>query len=59
MTSPFLQDPAFWANVLAKIKLGWFGQCEDLMGAVVFFSSDAAALMTGSALVIDGDWMAD
>ena len=59
MTRPFLTDPTFRASVLAKIKLGRLGQCEDLMGAVVFLASDASALMTGSAMMIDGGWTAD
>lgn len=59
MTAPFLEDPGFRSSVLAKIKLGRLGQVEDLMGAVVFLASDAAALMTGTSLVIDGGWTAD
>ncbi len=59
MTKPFFADPAFKAAVVDKIKLGRVGQVEDLTGAIVFLASDAAALMTGSALVIDGGWTAD
>lgn len=59
MTKPFFEDKAFKDDVLAKIKLGRLGQVEDLMGAAVFLASDASALMTGSAMVIDGGWTAD
>ena len=59
MTRPFLADPGFKESVLCKIKLGRLGQVEDLMGAIVFLASDASALMTGSALLVDGGWTAD
>lgn len=42
--------------VLHKIKLGRIGQVEDLMGAIVFLASDAAALMTGTHMLVDGGW---
>jgi NAD(P)-dependent dehydrogenase (short-subunit alcohol dehydrogenase family) len=59
MTRPFFQDEAFRTDTLKRIKLGRLGQVEDLMGAVVFLASDAAALMTGSSLVVDGGWTAE
>jgi NAD(P)-dependent dehydrogenase (short-subunit alcohol dehydrogenase family) len=59
LTRPFFEDPQFRAAVLGKIKLGRLGQLTDIMGPVVFLASDASALMTGSALVIDGGWTAD
>jgi NAD(P)-dependent dehydrogenase (short-subunit alcohol dehydrogenase family) len=59
LTAPFFQNAAFRDDVLRKIKLGRLGQVEDLMGAVVFLASDAAALITGTALVVDGGWTAD
>jgi len=59
LTRPYFDDPSFRSSVLAKIKLGRLGQVEDLMGAVVFLASDAAALITGTSLVVDGGWTAD
>lgn len=59
LTKPFFQNAAFRDDVLRRIKLGRLGTVEDLMGAVVFLASDAAALVTGTALVVDGGWTAD
>ena len=59
MTRPFFEDTVFRKHVLAKIKLGRLGQVEDLMGAIVFLAGDAASLITGTSLVVDGGWTAD
>lgn len=58
MTRDWLAAPAFRSEVLGKIALGRVGRVEDVMGAVVFLASDAAALVTGSALMVDGGWTA-
>jgi len=42
-----------------KIKLGRVGEVEDIMGGVLYLASDASALVTGTALMIDGGWTAD
>ena len=59
LTRPFFEDAAFKASVVSKIKLGRIGQVEDLMGAILFLAGEAAALMTGSSVVVDGGWTAD
>ncbi|HEY4041568.1 MAG TPA: SDR family oxidoreductase [Rhodopila sp.] len=59
LTRPFFQNAAFRDDVLRRIKLGRLGTVEDLMGAVVFLAGDAAALVTGTALVVDGGWTAE
>jgi len=59
LTRPFFEDATFKASVLSKIKLGRIGQVEDLMGAILFLAGDAAALMTGSSIVVDAGWTAD
>jgi NAD(P)-dependent dehydrogenase (short-subunit alcohol dehydrogenase family) len=59
LTRPFFQNEAFRKEVLSKIKLGRIGQVDDLTGAIVFLASDASALMTGSALLVDGGWTAE
>lgn len=59
MAAKSLSDPAFRDWVLSKIKLGRLGRLEDIMGPVVFLASDASALMTGSAVLVDGGWTAE
>jgi NAD(P)-dependent dehydrogenase (short-subunit alcohol dehydrogenase family) len=59
LTRPFFANAAFKAEVLSRIKLGRLGRLEDITGALVYLASDASALMTGAALLIDGGWTAE
>ena len=58
MTRPFFDNAEFRDDTLGRIPMGKLGELEDIMGAVVFLSSPAAALITGAALTIDGGWTA-
>jgi NAD(P)-dependent dehydrogenase (short-subunit alcohol dehydrogenase family) len=59
LTKPYFENPDFKDWVLSKIKLGRIGTLEDLMGPVLFLASDASALVTGTALMVDGGWTAE
>lgn len=59
LTAKNLSDPAFRQWVLSKIKLGRLGRVEDIMGPIVFLASDAAQLVTGASLLVDGGWTAE
>jgi NAD(P)-dependent dehydrogenase (short-subunit alcohol dehydrogenase family) len=49
-----LADDTFKAGLLARIPLGRIGTTDDLVGAVIFFASDASSFVTGQILTIDG-----
>jgi NAD(P)-dependent dehydrogenase (short-subunit alcohol dehydrogenase family) len=58
LTASTFANPERLAWIKSKIKLDRIGEVEDIMGAVVFLASDAAALITGTSLLIDGGWTA-
>jgi gluconate 5-dehydrogenase len=58
MTEGFYADANWQQTTLQKIPLGRFGRLEDLGGAAVFLSSDAASYITGQVLYIDGGMLA-
>lgn len=59
LTEATFADPERRRWLEEKIKLGRVGRVEDIMGAVAYLASDAAALVTGTAVMVDGGWTAD
>ncbi len=49
-----LADEEFKRNLLARIPLGRVADPDDLVGAVLFFCSDASSFVTGQILTLDG-----
>lgn len=58
LTQSTFDNPERRAWVESKIKLGRVGRVEDIMGAVLYLATDASALVTGTALMVDGGWTA-
>lgn len=58
MTAAQLDDPAVGEQLLRQIPLGRWATPEDVAGAVVWAASDAASMLTGTSLVLDGGWTA-
>lgn len=56
-TADMLGDPKFHADVIERIAaLHRIGEPAEVSGAVVFLASDAASMITGHTLMIDGGW---
>ncbi len=51
-------DPAKGDPMRAKIPLGRFGHPPDVSAAIVFLASDAAHMISGTEIVIDGGYTA-
>ena len=45
-------------ELLIRTPMGRFGKTEELVGAAVYLSSDAASFVTGQTLVVDGGFLA-
>ncbi len=58
MTSKFLKSKKFKKEVLGNIPLGRFAELSDVATAAVYLASDAASMITGTSLLVDGGWTA-
>jgi NAD(P)-dependent dehydrogenase (short-subunit alcohol dehydrogenase family) len=49
-----LADETFRLNLIKRIPLGRIAEVDDLVGAVIFFCSEAGSFATGQVLTLDG-----
>ena len=49
-----LAAPGFYDNLISRIPLRRIAETDDLVGALLFFSSDASSFVTGQVLTLDG-----
>ena len=58
MTKKFLKNKKFKKETLGNIPLGRFAELSEIASSVVFLASDAASMITGTSLLVDGGWTA-
>jgi gluconate 5-dehydrogenase len=54
LNQALIDDPAFDAWLRARTPAGRWGDVQELIGAAVFLSSDAASFVNGHTLYVDG-----
>ena len=58
MTKKFLKNKKFKRETLNNIPLRRFAELSEVASSVVFLASDAASMITGTSLLVDGGWTA-
>jgi len=58
MTKKFLKIKKFRKETLNNIPLGRFAEMSEIASTVVFLASDAASMIHGTSILVDGGWTA-
>jgi NAD(P)-dependent dehydrogenase (short-subunit alcohol dehydrogenase family) len=58
LTQALLSDADMERSLVAATPMGRFVQPEEVAAAILFLASDAAAMITGAILPVDGGWTA-
>jgi NAD(P)-dependent dehydrogenase (short-subunit alcohol dehydrogenase family) len=58
LIEPLLADEALTRRLIADTPMGRFAKPEEVAAAILFLSSDAASMITGVTLPVDGGWTA-
>jgi NAD(P)-dependent dehydrogenase (short-subunit alcohol dehydrogenase family) len=58
LVEPLMADPAMAKALIDATPLGRLVEPEEVADAIVFLASDAARMITGHTLPIDGGWLA-
>jgi NAD(P)-dependent dehydrogenase (short-subunit alcohol dehydrogenase family) len=58
LTEPLLGDPEMIERLLRETPMGRFVEPEEVAAAILFLASEAASMITGVTLPVDGGWTA-
>lgn len=58
LTSGLLDEPGMSEKLLAETPLARFAEPEEIAAAILFLAGDAASMITGHVLPVDGGWLA-
>jgi NAD(P)-dependent dehydrogenase (short-subunit alcohol dehydrogenase family) len=58
LTEPLLGDPEMVERLLRETPMGRFVEPEEVAAAILFLASEAASMITGVTLPVDGGWTA-
>jgi gluconate 5-dehydrogenase/2-deoxy-D-gluconate 3-dehydrogenase len=58
LTEPLLADVEMAQRLMRETPMGRFVEPEEVAAAILFLASDAAAMITGVTLPVDGGWTA-